>query len=250
MARSFYCASCAPSATELFVAARGNRVFTRSARVMKASSAYREISVCRICGTKNLESILDLGVQALASRFPRQGEPDPPQAPLVLARCAHCGLVQLLHSVTPGELYTPGYGYKSGGNATMQAHLAGLARWVEERCRLKTGDIIVDIGSNDGTLLKSFATPGLRRIGIDPIAGKFRDQYPNDVQLHESFFSAETYRIVSAGEKAKVATSVAMFYDLESLHGFRRRREGGVAPRWNMGVGTELSANHARSQRL
>ncbi len=183
---------------------------------MKTSSVYREISVCRICGTKNLESILDLGVQALASRFPRKGEPDPPQAPLVLVRCTHCGLVQLLHSVTPGELYTPGYGYKSGGNTTMQAHLAGLARWVEERCPLKTGDIIVDIGSNDGTLLKSFATPGLRRIGIDPIAGKFRDQYPNDVQLHESFFSAETYRIVSGGGKAKVATSIAMFYDLES----------------------------------
>jgi NDP-4-keto-2,6-dideoxyhexose 3-C-methyltransferase len=192
--------------------------------------AYKKISACRICGNSDLQLVLDLGVQALASRFPREGEADPPQAPLILVRCTDCRLVQLLHSVAPGELYTHHYGYMSGTTSTMRKHLAQLTTWVEERLHLKAGDIVVDIGCNDGTLLKSYSTNRLRRVGIDPIAGKFRSQYPPDIQLHEGFFSAATYRTLCGGEKAKVVTSIAMFYDLESPMEFVRAVESVLAP--------------------
>src|SRR5207247_76413 len=163
---------------------------------------------------------MHLGHQAIASRFPRYNEPDPLKAPLTLVHCGNCGLVQLRHSVNRHELFTYGYGYKSGTNATMRVHLGKLASWVEHRSQLNVGDIVVDVGSNDGTLLKSYSISGLRRVGIDAIAGKFKDSYPQDIDLHEDFFSAEVYRSIFGRERAKVITSIAMFYDLESPRDF------------------------------
>lgn len=180
-----------------------------------SQTLYKEISECRICKSKKLDALLDLGFQALGGRFPRAGEADPEAAPLVLARCCDCGLVQLRHTVSPGELYTYGYGYRSGTNATMRAHLTKLSQWVQERCALNAGDVVVDIGCNDGTLLKSYSVPGLQRVGIDAIAGKFRDQYPPDIRLHEGFFSKCDYAAACGDAKAKVITSISMFYDLE-----------------------------------
>ena len=177
---------------------------------------YRKIAACRICGNSDLQAVLDFGVQALSSRFPRKGEPDPPLAPLVLVRCSDCQLVQLLHSVAPGEMYTRHYGYRSGTNATMREHLAGLAAWVEARLPLKTGDIVVDIGCNDGTLLKSYSTPGLLRMGIDPLVEKFRDQLPPDIRLYEGLFSPASARTLCGDEKAAVVTAIAMFNHVES----------------------------------
>jgi hypothetical protein len=180
------------------------------------NKGYRQIRACRICASQALEEVLDLGNQALGSLFPRMSEPDPPKVPLVLVRCGGCGLVQLQHSVIPEQLYTYGYGYRSGINATMRGHLAGLASWVEGCCGLEAGDMVLDIGCNDGTLLAAYATPGLRRVGIDAIAGKFKDLYPSDIHVHEGFFSAASYAAACGQEKAKVITSIAMFYDLES----------------------------------
>ncbi len=181
-------------------------------------------------GSGKLSDIIDFGRRALASRFPRQGEPDPEKAPLLLARCGDCELVQLRHSVNPGELYTYGYGYKSGTNSTMRSHLAELAGWVQERCPLTAGDMVLDVGCNDGTLLKSYSVGGLRRVGIDAIAGKFRDDYPADILLHESFFSAADYRALCGDDKAKVITSITMFYDLESPDDFVAAIRSALAP--------------------
>jgi NDP-4-keto-2,6-dideoxyhexose 3-C-methyltransferase len=193
-------------------------------------SVYKKIAACRICGSSGLQPLLDFGVQALSSRFPRKGEPDPPLAPLVLVRCADCQLVQLLHSVAPGEMYTRHYGYRSGTNATMREHLARVAAWVEERLPLKAGDVVVDVGCNDGTLLKSYSTSGLRRIGVDPLVEKFRDQYPSDVRLHEGLFSAAAARALCGDERAQVVTAIAMFNHVESPMEFFAAVESVLAP--------------------
>jgi NDP-4-keto-2,6-dideoxyhexose 3-C-methyltransferase len=197
---------------------------------MPMPSVHKKIAACRICGNTDLQPILDFGVQALSSRFPRAGEADPPLAPLTLVRCTGCQLVQLLHSVAPGEMYTLHYGYKSGTNATMREHLARVAAWVEERLPLKARDIVVDIGCNDGTLLKSYSTAGLRRVGIDPLAEKFKDQYPPDVRLHEGFFSAAAARALCGGERAEIVTAIAMFNHVEAPLEFFRAVESVLAP--------------------
>lgn len=170
---------------------------------------------CRICGSTDLQNILDLGPQALSGRFPGQGEPDPLSAPLELMLCGDCALVQLRHSVSGSELYTYGYGYRSGLNATMRDHLSGLVDWIAARVDLAPGDTVLDIGCNDGTLLAAYATPDLRRIGIDPIANKFTEHHPPGMEAHEGYFSEAACQATLGADKARVITSVAMFYDLE-----------------------------------
>lgn len=187
---------------------------------MVADPPYITISACRICRRQSLEPVFDLGEQALSGRFPTKDESDPPKVPLSLVRCTGCGLVQLEQSVQTSELYGQGYGYRSDINETMRGHLSSIAEAVETRVDLKAGDVVLDIGCNDGTLLKSYRTPGLRRLGIDPIADIFRQSYPDDIRVLTAFFEPNTFERLNPNGQAKAITSIAMFYDLEDPSSF------------------------------
>ena len=186
----------------------------------------KTITSCRICGNTDLMPILDLGVQALAGRFPAAGEPDPPAAPLALVKChqdrvpAACGLLQLKHSTPPEEMYQHDYGYRSGINRTMTNHLEGIVQRVQEIVDLQAGDVVVDIGSNDATLLKCYQIPGIKKIGIDPTGHQFQEYYPEDIRLINDYFSSSNYLLAVPDKPARVITSIAMFYDLESPMNF------------------------------
>ena len=182
---------------------------------MVNSELFHRLTSCRICGSDDLHLVMDLGSQSLTGRFPAEGEPDPPTAPLELIRCEACGLVQLRHSVKLSEMFSERYGYRSGTNATMSNHLAQIAKDVTSRVDLEAGDVILDIGCNDGTLLKSYPTKDLVRIGFDPIASAFRDQYPSSFVVGAAFFAFDAFNRLAQGRKAKAITSIAMFYDLE-----------------------------------
>ena len=182
--------------------------------------AYAEIGECRICGNRDLESILDLGIMALSGVFPRNPDSPVTSGPLELVKCATrdprqaCGLVQLRQTYDLDELYGENYGYRSSLNRSMIDHLAQKAASLSRLAALKTGDTVVDIGSNDGTLLAQYATEGLTLVGIDPTAAKFRQYYRKDIKVIADFFSAERFRS-SFEQKAKLVTSISMFYDLE-----------------------------------
>jgi NDP-4-keto-2,6-dideoxyhexose 3-C-methyltransferase len=181
-----------------------------------------DIKKCRICGNDQFITVIDLGEQVLSGRFPKAEDPDPPRAPLVLVRCDNsknpdaCGLVQLKHSVPPLEMYTCEYGYRSGINKTMSDHLADVTGKVQKIVRLEKNDIVLDIGSNDGTLLKSYSREDIRRIGIDPGGEQYRKYYPDTIRLVSDFFTAANFRSIFPRGKAKIITSIAMFYDLEN----------------------------------
>lgn len=189
---------------------------------------YKEIDRCRICGNPKLRTVLNLGVQKLTGVFPEPGQPVD-EAPLELVKCDGedcCGLVQLRHSCDSSQMYGMNYGYRSGLNASMVRHLTHITDYVKKKVHLINGDIVVDIGSNDGTLLGTYASadgPKLRRIGIDPTSVKFKQYYQPDIQIVEDFFSADNFRKVCGEAKAKVITSIAMFYDLESPVDFARQ---------------------------
>jgi len=172
------------------------------------------IERCRLCGSGAVSDLLDLGLHALSGLFPRVDAPDPVSVPLVLCRCSGCGLVQLRHSTDQNEMFTHEYGYRSDLNASMKAHLKELVDWTMHRARPQDGDAVLDIGCNDGTLLAACAAPGLELFGIDPIVGKFIDEYPDDVIVHEGFFTSKAAGAFLNGRRMKVITSVAMFYDL------------------------------------
>ena len=89
----------------------------------------------------------------------------------------------------------------------------------EEIARLKAGDLVLDIGCNDGTLLKSYRTEGIKRLGIDP-SNVVAHARAAGLQVVNDFFSAAALRSVYPAQKPKVITSIAMFYDLENPNAF------------------------------
>lgn len=187
---------------------------------MVADSLFKEVHNCRICNSGQLRLAIDLGSQSLTGRFPAASEADPPSAPLTLMRCAECGLVQLKHSVDTAEMFGDNYGYRSGINETMRAHLSGIAASITQRAGLKAGDVVLDIGCNDGTLLCAYDENELVRLGIDPIAEMFRASYPAHLNVHARFFSEQAFQAISPQGKADAITSISMFYDLEDPGAF------------------------------
>ena len=141
--------------------------------------------------------------------------------PLDLVWCPASGLLQLSHSYDFAEMYGENYGYRSGLNQAMVRHLSMKTHHLERLYSPRAGDVILDIGSNDATLLKSYKTAGLQRIGIDPTAAKFKTFYGDDIALVPDFFSAAGYRRTGA-KPAKIVTSIAMFYDLDDPVQFAR----------------------------
>lgn len=180
---------------------------------------YTRINKCRICGNSNLVSIIDLGTQKLTGVFPTPGQ-EVNEGPLELVKCMPqngtcCGLVQLRHSCSGEEMYGINYGYRSGLNQDMVNHLGDISDTIEKQVLLSDGDIVLDIGSNDATLLKSYRQKNLDLIGMDPTGIKFEKYYPDNIELVIDFFSADNFKKIRLGKKAKVITSIAMFYDLE-----------------------------------
>jgi hypothetical protein len=168
-----------------------------------------------MCGSTDLDLLLELGDQYLTGVFPRTRSSSLTRGPLSLVRCAMCGLVQLRHSYERTELYGAHYGYRSSLNAMMVEHLREKADALRQRLGLGAGDVVVDIGSNDGTFLSFFSGRGLRLVGFDPSAERWRDRYASDATLVADFFSAAAATDVLGTRKAKLVTSIAMFYDLE-----------------------------------
>lgn len=175
---------------------------------------FTEINECRLCKSKSLTDFFDLGEHSLSGCFPGPNEPDPQLAPLVLCRCASCNLVQLRHDTELDKMFTYQYGYKSSLNASMCEHLSELVAWALKHRSLSSGDAVVDIGANDGTLLSNYSTMDVRRIAVDPIIGKFKDDYPNDIECNEGFFNLTNAKKYLGNDKADLITSISMFYDL------------------------------------
>jgi hypothetical protein len=191
-------------------------------------SSYTEISHCRVANSENLISVLNLGHQTLTGVFPKNPSEKITKGPLELVWCPDSGLLQLKHSYEPLEMYGDNYGYRSGLNQSMVNHLTDKVSYLERLVPLNSGDVVVDIGSNDATTLKSYNTKGLRRIGIDPTGKKFAQYYPTEITLVPAFFSADAFHSVEK-KPATIVTSIAMFYDLESPVSFARQIESILA---------------------
>lgn len=121
--------------------------------------AYEEITRCRMSGSSYLVPVLDLGEQALTGVFPRDQKSPVTTGPLRLVWCPDSGLLQLSHSFDMNEMYGDNYGYRSGLNRSMVEHLTQKVHELERRADLKSGQAVLDIGSNDATLLKAYRTP-------------------------------------------------------------------------------------------
>ncbi len=163
--------------------------------------------------------MVHLRTQMLTGVFPKQPDADISAGPLILTWCTSCSLLQLKNSYPLDEMYGDNYGYRSGLNPSMVMHLQRKIRQLQSFAKPATGDLVLDIGSNDATSLRSYEGD-FTKVGIDPTGAKFRQYYPDDVILVPDFFSAEAFFRRFPHRRAKIITSIAMFYDLEDPNAF------------------------------
>ena len=192
---------------------------------------------CRICGNPDLKPVLSLGEQPLSGVFPRPEAPDPTVSPLELIRCdkestpAACGLVHLRHQAELGEMYGTTYGYFSSISPTMVSHLEQKVHDLRAFANPVRGDVILDIGCNDGTTLNVYGSDsGFVRIGMDPSSKKFADNFDDDIQVVYDFFSEQGVRSMIGDRQCKIISSIAMFYDLDDPIDFMRQVRALLVP--------------------
>jgi hypothetical protein len=182
---------------------------------------YTEISKCRICESEDLTIVLSLGEQVLTGVFPKSQTEEITKGGLDLVWCGKCTLLQMKQSYDLGEMYGDNYGYRSGLNSSMVKHLQRKINTLEQLVTLSEKDLVIDIGSNDATSLKAYSG-NHRKVGIDPTGKKFKEFYTDEITLIPDFFTAEAFRKLFPNEKAKIITSISMFYDLPSPTNFVR----------------------------
>ncbi|MFA6339062.1 MAG: class I SAM-dependent methyltransferase [Candidatus Paceibacterota bacterium] len=183
---------------------------------------YKLNTKCRMCKSTNLKQYLDLGMTPPADQFRRPEELDIPEIsyPLRVMLCMDCGLSQLSHIVDPRILYQFDYPYEQSITKTGQSHWDGFAEQVKRDLSLSEGDLVVDVGSNVGTLLESFKKIGMKVYGVDPA--------PNIVEIaikehgidtYCDFFNAKCASIVKkkAGS-ASVIVGTNVFAHINDLH--------------------------------
>ena len=177
---------------------------------------------CRVCESTDLEPVLSLGSQCVSNFIDSAGE-EAYAAPLELVLCNRktggCGLLQLRHSV-PRELLYRHYWYKSGMNQSMRDALADVTSKIEKTVPLSPGDLVLDIGCNDGTLLRSYRIRGLVLAGFEPAINLFAEAQVGTSKIVNDFFGAEAFAREFRSDKAKAITAIAMFYDLEDPNVF------------------------------
>jgi len=177
-----------------------------------------KIKKCRSCGSIRLSEIIIIGNQYLSDFVKINRKPK--SFPLNMVLCKKCFLVQLDYSAPSKYLYTERYGYKSGINQTMQEELKEIVQKSLKRIKKSKDKIVaVDIGANDGTLLKNYPK-SVYRIGVEPItkfakeAKKYSDKVIND------FFTYESFQKKLGNRKADIVTIISCFYDMEEPNKF------------------------------
>jgi NDP-4-keto-2,6-dideoxyhexose 3-C-methyltransferase len=176
-----------------------------------------ENKACRVCNSTELRKVVYLGNQHVSDFVTSDGTSV--QAPLELVLCKGCGLIQLRDTFSRKSLYRH-YWYKSGISTTMRKALEDIASKACEIARPTSGDLVVDIGCNDGTLLRSYKIEGLSLVGFEPAENLVNEARKGTTWVFNDFFSAKIFTRKFTARKAKIVTSVAMFYDLDDPNSF------------------------------
>jgi SAM-dependent methyltransferase len=177
-----------------------------------------KLKKCRSCNSTNFTNILSLG-NLFLSDFVKTNR-KPKAFPLTIVLCKKCFLVQLDYTTPQKYLYTKRYGYKSGINQTMQDELKEIVQKALKKIGKNTKDItIVDIGANDGTLLKNYPK-NVYRIGVEPITKFAKEANKHANKIVNDYFSFKSYQKSVKDKKADIVTAISCFYDMEEPNTF------------------------------
>ena len=176
-----------------------------------------KISKCQICNSKKLLKIIELGNQPLANSLLEKNENVKNKFPICVVRCNECTLIQIDHIVNQSEVYHLDYPYLPGITKTVDDEQKEFSNFLIERLSLKSKDLVVDFGSNDGSLLKHLKNQKVKVIGVEPtniakIANK------NGIETYQNFFNEIVVdEIIKKHGKAKVITSTNVFAHMSTL---------------------------------
>lgn len=182
------------------------------------------MSKCRINKTSDLELILDLGHQAYTGIFPELDQiNNVTKGSLRLGISHSSGLVQLMESFPTDQLYGDNYGYRSGLNTSMIEHLQSRFDYLSQIASISADSTIVDIGSNDGTLLNyAVKQTNCNAFGVDPSLEKFAEFYDNRINKICDFFNLSNIHSLIPSSSVSLVTSISMFYDLDDPVAFSK----------------------------
>ena len=170
-----------------------------------------ELTYCIFCGSE-VKKVVDFGSIHI-NDFPLDPNHTPGEAPMVLDQCVNCDLVQLRHTVNPKVLYGEHYWYESGLNKKLKDNLFDIAGYINDNTT--KGDVVLDIGANDGTLL-SAVNSDRYRIGCEPAPNLIKKLVKNcEATINDMWH----YKLMQ-GKKAKVITAIGMFYDMDNPNDF------------------------------
>jgi hypothetical protein len=178
--------------------------------------------LCRVCGDRLPEPFLDLGEMPLANSFLKSPAEfaNEPRFPLALTSCRTCGLVQLNH-VVPAETLYRDYIYVSSTSDAVRAHGRALAERIKARYELGPDDLVVEVASNDGTVLKSFQDIGLPVLGVEPALNIAKIAEAAGIPTVAEFFTADLGRsLVQSHRQASVILGRHVFAHVNNVHDF------------------------------
>ena len=177
-----------------------------------------QIDSCRSCGSKRLSSILNLGKQPWCNELVSEDQDTVPTYPLHLVACLDCELLQLDFTV-PKEKMFSNHGYLSGMTKTLLEHFLEVAKENKDQFGLKVGDLIVDIGGNDGSQLMQYQKLGLDNVVNVESASNIADiSKGNNVPTINDFFNEDIVRYNFDEGEAKLINAAGVFFHLEELH--------------------------------
>ncbi len=195
---------------------------------------------CRVCGSKNLTPLFSLGVQAVSDFVDKADVYNGNKVPIDIELCNDCTLVQGKHTAPAQTMYVEQYWYRSGITQTMRDALRDVTKSIEERVKLFPGDVVLDIGSNDGTLLRSYSTPNLFKVGVEPAKNLVAEGRKGISMLINGMWDYGTFSEHMTTEatletpavelKCKVITAIGMFYDMDDPNLFVRDVALALAP--------------------
>lgn len=183
---------------------------------------FKQISECRICGSKNLSIYLDLGSMPLANALLRPETKEKPEHffPLETMFCNDCSLSQLSVVVDPNILFS-GYAYRSSISKTFRQHCRDMGVEIKKRLGGKNGLLALDIASNDGCLLKEFRSEGFKVVGVEPATNLAAIARADAITTFDSFWSAKTAEnIVKELGKVDVITATNVLAHVDDVNAF------------------------------
>ena len=178
-----------------------------------------KIKKCKNCYSSSLSNLFSLGNLNFTGKFPKSKSTNISKAHLGLVMCKKCTLVQLNRSFNLKYLYGPDYGYKTGINKTMRDHMSDIRLMLSKKSKLKAGDYVLDIASNDATLL-NFYSKNIVKVGVDPLVNKYISFYKKINYKISDFFSANKILEKKIYKKFKIITALSVFYDAENPNKF------------------------------